>query len=95
VVLSDPIACYSRVRAHVQDSTEYVIEVAVRRLHGEWHVHIPGKDVTNANVELGMHFRSDLGLAQGSRSADHVGYQEVIENAHACENTSWGKLVLV
>jgi len=39
-----------------------------------------------------MCFRRNLGLAQGSRSVDHVGYQEVIENTHACENTSQGKL---
>jgi len=70
-----------------------VIEAAVSRLHGEWCVCIPGEDVTNANVEQGMCFKSDLGLAQGSRSAVCVGYQ-VIENTCACENTLWGKLVL-
>ena len=39
-----------------------------------------------------MCFRSNLGLEQGSRSVDHVGYQEVIENACACENPLQGKL---
>ena len=71
-----------------------MIEVAVSRLHGGWCACVPGEDVTNANAEQGMHFRSDLNLAQGSGSVDHVGYQDVIENACACENTSWDQLVL-
>ena len=67
------------------------MEVAVSGL--QWGVvcaHIPGKDITNVNTECGVHFRSDLGLAQDSISADCVGHQEVIESTRACESTSWG-----
>jgi len=55
----------------------------------EWYCN---PEWTGKPISVSLWALQGITLAQGSRSADHIGYQGVIENAHAYENTSQGKL---